>query len=112
MPDTIERYKCIVKQVLTFVYHYFVLVQVDNEYRIAWDQFVLKLDVVDSDPLSGSEVLHWVTKFPVSTVLKSTLRHELLLFGTVYIWCVLLYLHEDIYFVLVFQIFISLYLNS
>lgn len=84
MPDTIERYKCIVKQVLTFVYHYFVLVQVDNEYRIAWDQFVLKLDVVDSDPLSGTEVLHWVAKFPVSTVLKSTLRHELLLFGTVY----------------------------
>ncbi len=34
---------------------------------MAWDQFVLKLDVVDSDPHSGSEVLHWVTKFPVST---------------------------------------------
>lgn len=45
----------------------FILVQVDNEYRMAWDQFVLKLDVVDSDPQSGSEVLHWVTKFPVST---------------------------------------------
>lgn len=42
----------------------FYRTQVDNEYRIAWDQFVLKLDVVDSDPLSGSEVLHWVTKFP------------------------------------------------
>ncbi|KAJ7379089.1 StAR- lipid transfer protein 7, mitochondrial [Desmophyllum pertusum] len=42
----------------------FYRTQIDNEYRIAWDQFVLKLDVVDSDPLSGSEVLHWVTKFP------------------------------------------------
>lgn len=28
---------------------------------------MLKLDVVDSDPVSGSEVLHWVTKFPVSS---------------------------------------------
>ena len=30
---------------------------------------MLKLDVVDSDPMSGSEVLHWVTKFPVSIYL-------------------------------------------
>lgn len=48
-------------------YVLFVLIQVDNEYREVWDQFVLKLDVVDSDPVSGSEVLHWVQKFPVST---------------------------------------------
>ena len=41
--------------------------QVDDEYRLIWDPFVLKLDVVDSDPVSGSEVLHWVTKFPVNT---------------------------------------------
>lgn len=75
--------------------HYFVLIQVDNEYRIAWDQFVLKLDVVDSDPLSGSEVLHWVTKFPVSRALKSTFRHELLfLVTTLNIWFVLLYLRS------------------
>lgn len=44
--------------------HSFYRIQVDNEYRAIWDQFVLKLDVVDSDPVSGSEVLHWVTKFP------------------------------------------------
>ena len=70
MLHTIERYKlCIVKQVLFKV---MILILVDNEYRIAWDQFLLRLDVVDSDPLSGSEVLHWVTKFPVSTVLKIT----------------------------------------
>lgn len=42
----------------------FYKIQVDNEYRLLWDQFVLKLDVVDTDPDSGSEVLHWVTKFP------------------------------------------------
>lgn len=30
---------------------------------------MLKLDVVDLDPMSGSEVLHWVTKFPVSIYL-------------------------------------------
>ena len=70
MLHTIERYRlCIVKQVLSNV---MTLIQVDNEYRIAWDQFVLRLDVIDSDPLSGSEVLHWVTKFPVSTLLKIT----------------------------------------
>lgn len=45
--------------------------QVDNEYRAVWDQFVLKLDVVDLDPMSGSEVLHWVTKFPVSIYLHA-----------------------------------------
>lgn len=42
----------------------FYNIQVDNEYRAVWDQFALKLDVVDLDPMSGSEVLHWVTKFP------------------------------------------------
>lgn len=42
----------------------FYRTQVDNEYRLCWDQFVLKLDVVDSDPVTGTEVLHWVTKFP------------------------------------------------
>lgn len=42
----------------------FYRIQVDDEYRLIWDPFVLKLDVVDSDPVSGSEVLHWVTKFP------------------------------------------------
>ena len=47
---------------------YWFLLQVDNEYRAVWDQFVLKLDVVDLDPMSGSEVLHWVTKFPVSCI--------------------------------------------
>lgn len=70
MLDTTERYKlCIVRQVL---FNVLIFIQVDNEYRIAWDQFVLRLDVIDSDPLSGSEVLHWVTKFPVSTVSKIT----------------------------------------
>ena len=49
------------------VYFFTFFIQVDNEYRVVWDQFVVKLDVVDSDPFSGSEVLHWVTKFPVST---------------------------------------------
>ena len=33
---------------------------------------MLKLDVVDLDLMSGSEVLHWVTKFPVSKYLQCT----------------------------------------
>ena len=44
-----------------------ILFQVDNEYRKVWDKFVLKLDVLDRHPINDSEVLHWVTKFPVSS---------------------------------------------
>uniref|UniRef100_A0A8C0U6M5 START domain-containing protein n=1 Tax=Cyanistes caeruleus TaxID=156563 RepID=A0A8C0U6M5_CYACU len=43
----------------------FFNVQLDTEYRKKWDSLVLKLDVVERDPASGSEVIHWVTQFPV-----------------------------------------------
>ena len=33
-----------------------------------------KLDVVDLDPMSGSEVLHWVTKFPVSIIYMTVIQ--------------------------------------
>ncbi|XP_077047915.1 stAR-related lipid transfer protein 7, mitochondrial isoform X2 [Agelaius phoeniceus] len=42
----------------------FFNVQLDTEYRKQWDSLVLKLDVVERDPATGSEVIHWVTQFP------------------------------------------------
>lgn len=40
--------------------------QLDTEYRKKWDALVIKLEVIERDVVSGSEVLHWVTHFPVS----------------------------------------------
>ncbi|TRZ12468.1 hypothetical protein HGM15179_014648 [Zosterops borbonicus] len=42
----------------------FFNVQLDTEYRKKWDSLVLKLDVVERDPATGSEVIHWATQFP------------------------------------------------
>lgn len=40
--------------------------QLDTEYRKKWDSLVIKLEVVDRDATTGSEVVHWATHFPVS----------------------------------------------
>ncbi|XP_020485514.1 stAR-related lipid transfer protein 7, mitochondrial [Labrus bergylta] len=42
----------------------FFNVQLDTEYRKKWDSLVIKLEVVDRDVGTGSEVLHWATHFP------------------------------------------------
>uniref|UniRef100_A0A3B1IJ44 StAR-related lipid transfer protein 7, mitochondrial n=1 Tax=Astyanax mexicanus TaxID=7994 RepID=A0A3B1IJ44_ASTMX len=42
----------------------FFNVQLDTEYRKKWDALVIKLDVVDRDMNTGSEVVHWATHFP------------------------------------------------
>ncbi|XP_069773760.1 stAR-related lipid transfer protein 7, mitochondrial isoform X2 [Narcine bancroftii] len=42
----------------------FFNVQLDTEYRKKWDELVIKLEVVERDEISGSEVVHWVTHFP------------------------------------------------
>ncbi|KAI4897750.1 hypothetical protein NFI96_033836 [Prochilodus magdalenae] len=42
----------------------FFNVQLDTEYRKKWDALVIKLDVVDRDLSTGSEVVHWATHFP------------------------------------------------
>ncbi|XP_038826745.1 stAR-related lipid transfer protein 7, mitochondrial-like [Salvelinus namaycush] len=42
----------------------FFNVQLDTEYRKTWDALVLKLEVVDRDVNTGSEVVHWATRFP------------------------------------------------
>ncbi|XP_059943391.1 stAR-related lipid transfer protein 7, mitochondrial-like [Mesoplodon densirostris] len=42
----------------------FFSVQLDTEYRKKWDALVIKLEVIERDVVSGSEVLHWVTHFP------------------------------------------------
>ncbi|NXP73964.1 STAR7 protein, partial [Ramphastos sulfuratus] len=42
----------------------FFNVQLDTEYRKKWDSLVIKLDVIERDTATGSEVVHWVTHFP------------------------------------------------
>ncbi|XP_037608312.1 stAR-related lipid transfer protein 7, mitochondrial [Sebastes umbrosus] len=42
----------------------FFNVQLDTEYRKKWDALVIKLEVVDRDVSTGSEVVHWATHFP------------------------------------------------
>ncbi|TNM91900.1 stAR-related lipid transfer protein 7, mitochondrial [Takifugu flavidus] len=42
----------------------FFNVQLDTEYRKKWDALVIKLEVVDRDPNTGSEIVHWATHFP------------------------------------------------
>uniref|UniRef100_A0A8C4QP39 StAR-related lipid transfer protein 7, mitochondrial n=1 Tax=Eptatretus burgeri TaxID=7764 RepID=A0A8C4QP39_EPTBU len=42
----------------------FLNVQIDTDYRKRWDELVIKLDILDRDLTSGSEVVHWVTQFP------------------------------------------------
>ncbi|KAM9841783.1 stAR-related lipid transfer protein 7, mitochondrial [Aulostomus maculatus] len=42
----------------------FFNVQLDTEYRKKWDSLVIKLEVVDRDVSTGSEVVHWATQFP------------------------------------------------
>ncbi|XP_061732258.1 stAR-related lipid transfer protein 7, mitochondrial [Nerophis ophidion] len=42
----------------------FFNVQLDTDYRKKWDALVIKLEVVDRDLNTGSEVVHWATHFP------------------------------------------------
>ncbi|KAL2100442.1 hypothetical protein ACEWY4_004836 [Coilia grayii] len=42
----------------------FFNVQLDTEYRKKWDALVIKLEVVDRDVSTSSEVVHWATHFP------------------------------------------------
>ena len=45
------------------------LFQVKHENRKSWDAYVQQLETVDLDTESGSEVVHWVMKFPVSYII-------------------------------------------
>ena len=40
--------------------------QIDFDFRKSWDKLVVKLDVIDKDPVSGTEIVQWITHFPVS----------------------------------------------
>ncbi|XP_011455186.3 stAR-related lipid transfer protein 7, mitochondrial [Magallana gigas] len=44
----------------------FYQVQLDLEYRKKWDHYVVKLDVIDKDPQSKSEVVQWITNYPAT----------------------------------------------
>ena len=40
--------------------------QANNEERKEWDTYALKLETVDRDSQTESEVVHWILKYPVS----------------------------------------------
>lgn len=40
--------------------------QIDLEYRKQWDNMVIKLEKVDKDEETKSEVVQWITHYPVS----------------------------------------------
>ncbi|EDO46303.1 predicted protein, partial [Nematostella vectensis] len=42
----------------------FFFTQIDTNYRKQWDQYAIKLDVIDKDPAGDCEVLHWIMKYP------------------------------------------------
>lgn len=42
----------------------FAKVQIEPELRKQWDKFVLNMNIIDRDPQTGSEVLHWTAKLP------------------------------------------------
>lgn len=42
----------------------FMDVQVNNEERKTWDLYALELKTIDRDVTTGSEIVHWVLKFP------------------------------------------------
>lgn len=43
-------------------------VQVDLDYRKQWDSHVIKIEKVDEDKESGSELVYWATYFPLSFI--------------------------------------------
>ncbi|XP_062586735.1 stAR-related lipid transfer protein 7, mitochondrial-like [Saccostrea cucullata] len=44
----------------------FYQVQIDLDYRKKWDHYVVKLEVIDQDPVSKSEVVQWITDYPAT----------------------------------------------
>ena len=38
----------------------------DADVRLQWDSYLSAMEVVDRDPLTGTDLLHWVIKLPVS----------------------------------------------
>jgi len=42
----------------------FLQVNIDLEYRKQWDTTVIKLDVIDKDPNSSSQVVQWICYYP------------------------------------------------
>ena len=45
---------------------YTTCAQVEHNCRKDWDTYVQRLETVDVDRQTGSEVVHWVMRFPVS----------------------------------------------
>lgn len=57
------------------IFFFTCIIKLDLEYRKKWDHYVVKLDVIDKDPQSKSEVVQWITNYPVSTA-KTILNYS------------------------------------
>ena len=51
---------------------FFLFLKVDGKYRQKWDDYVLQLDVVDSDKQTSTDLVHWVTKCPYPCLLYTS----------------------------------------
>ena len=60
------RYKFpLVRSIPQNIVFLYISIQVDHACRKEWDSYVQKLETVEVDPETGTEVVHWVMKFPV-----------------------------------------------
>ena len=66
-------YKCMIVHV-SAIMNICTYVQVDLTCRKSWDTYVQRLETVDVDPETGSEVIHWIMAFPVSLLHIVTLE--------------------------------------
>lgn len=56
-------YKCYARYEDVTAYD-FLEAQVDLEYRLGWDVHAVKLELLDSEPSTNSDVIYWETKWP------------------------------------------------
>ena len=64
MPNVICNTKCLLLLITNF--SLVTPTQVDKEARKKWDVYATNLEVIDRDPHSGTEVVQWIMRYPVS----------------------------------------------
>ena len=58
----------IVLKILPWLISLYLLLQLDINYRKKWDSHVIRLEKIETDESTGSEVIYWATHFPVSLI--------------------------------------------
>ena len=66
---------------------YFHIFQMNFDFRKKWDRLVVKLDVIETDENSSSDVIHWITHFPVSYLyyLNTSHWYHVIFYNKIYI---------------------------